>query len=202
MNFLAHFLLTPDDEELLAGQMLGDFLVRGWRERASPRTVSGVELHQAIDAYTDRHPIGMAARNRFPKTYRRYAGIILDVFYDHFLARDFERYSDGEPLDLFSARCYRALQSQRGTAPPRMQRAVDSMTRHDWLGAYASIDGVRGALRGISRRLRRENPLAEAAELLPQMDRALEADFRAFFPQLQEFAQETYRNLKLVRPIK
>lgn len=199
MNFLAHFLLTPEDEELLAGQMLGDFLTKGWRERATPRTVLGVELHQAIDAYSDRHPIGLAARKRFRAPYRRYAGIILDVFFDHFLARDFEKYSGGESLEAFSARCYRALRARREQAPPRMQRAIDSMTTHDWLGAYASVDGVRGALRGISRRLRRENPLGEAAELLPELDSALEADFRAFFPELREFTEETYRNLDSAR---
>jgi len=199
VNFLAHFLLTPDDEELLVGQMMGDFLTRGWRERVSPRVEQGIRLHQAIDVYADRHPIGAEARKRFDKPYRRYAGILLDVFYDHFLARDFEAYSGGESLELFSARCYEILVRRRESAPPRMQRAIDSMSRHDWLGAYASMDGVRGALTGISRRLSRENPLAEAAELLPAMDARLEADFRVFFPELREFTEEAYRNLELPR---
>ena len=194
MNFLAHFLLTPDDDELIVGQMLGDFTERGWRERASPRVQEGVRLHQKIDVFADRHAVVEAARRRFESPYRRYAGVMLDVYFDHVLARDFGRYGGGLSLGEFSRRCYGALERAGGGTPPRMQRAMRSMREHDWLGAYATIDGVRGALRGIARRLRRANPLAEGAELLAAMDTEIAADFETFWPQLEKFAESAYRS--------
>lgn len=186
MNFLAHFHLS-DGEEDLAGQWLADHLEPGWRDGLPAGVLRGVRLHQRIDSFTDAHPAALRSRRRLPARFRRYGGILVDVFYDHFLARQWACYRT-EPLGSFAARCYETLGRQQTALTRRGRFVLERMAAQDWLSAYAQPEGAERALAGIGRRLRRANPLHEAGGALAGAYDGLGEDFAAFFPELERFA--------------
>jgi acyl carrier protein phosphodiesterase len=172
--------------------MLGEF-ARGVDLAALPPAVrNGVELHFRVDAFTDAHPIVRESKNRIAPPHRRYAGVLVDVFYDHFLARSWERYSAQE-LSTFIRGAYSALQEHRDAMPERMRRAADAMIAGDWLGSYSEVEGIETALRRMSRRLTRVNDLATGGLALRASYDALAADFHRFFPELANHARDTKR---------
>lgn len=188
MNHLAHALLAGADEGRVLGGVLGDF-VRGAPDPALPPGVrEGIALHRAIDGYTDRHPEVLAARALFPPPYRRYAGIALDMWFDHLLARDFGRWSPW-PLPVFSANLRDLLFREDALLPVTARRFARYMQANDLPGAYAEPAVLDRALAGIGQRLQRENPLGRMLPVLQEMDAPLQAHFEAFFPQLQGFAR-------------
>ncbi|MDE1958010.1 MAG: DUF479 domain-containing protein [Xanthomonadaceae bacterium] len=183
MNHLAHALLAGDDSDLVFGGLLADF-VRGAPDPALPAAVrAGIRLHRRIDQYTDAHPVVTAARARFAPPLRRYAGILLDVWFDHCLAREFPRWS-ALPLAAFSARVQDLLIARAASMPPRMHDFVRYMQARDLPAAYADRGEIAATLVGLSRRLRHANPLATALPALVADDAALIRHFRDFFPAL------------------
>lgn len=190
MNYLAHLLLSHQTPEAITGAILGDFVkgrtAPGW----SPAVQDAIRLHRAIDRYTDRHPLALASRALVSPARRRFAGVLVDVFYDHFLARHWHRFHDRALAD-FARDVYGVLLPQRARFPERLQRMLPYMAHDDWLGAYAEVAAVARALQGMARRLRypaRAAPLASAIEELERNYGALEAHFGAFFPQLRAYA--------------
>lgn len=189
MNVLAHALLAGGDAGLRLGGVMGDF-VRGTPDDAlPPRVVDGIYLHRAIDGYTDSHPAVRAAREAFEPPFRRYAGIFLDVWFDHCLARDFARYCP-TPLQAFSDNLRAELHAADPLLPEGLKRFLSYMDANDLPAGYAQLDRVAAALGGLSRRLSRANPVAESAPLLVGHDAMLRATFTEFFPQLQAFASD------------
>ncbi|AND70686.1 hypothetical protein ATSB10_32320 [Dyella thiooxydans] len=189
MNHLAHALLAGNDEALRLGGMLGDF-VRGAPEADwSAGVAAGIRLHRAIDAYTDAHPQVLAAKARLEPPFRRYAGILLDVWFDHLLARDFDRWSS-TPLDAFSGGLRQLLVDHRASLPPGLARFLAYMQMNDLPATYARPEVVGRALAGIGQRLRRDNPLADALPVLQANAPVLAGHFEAFFPDLLDFAQD------------
>jgi acyl carrier protein phosphodiesterase len=187
MNHLAHVLLAGADPERRLGGVLGDF-VRGTPDPSLPAGVrEGVALHRAIDGYTDRHPDVLAARALFEPPYRRYAGIALDMWFDHLLARDFARWST-QPLEAFSADLRGLLRHHDALLPATAQRFARYMQANDLPAGYADPAVLDRALAGIGQRLRRDNPLGRMLPVLQALDAPLQERFEAFFPQLQDFA--------------
>jgi len=186
MNFLAHLYLADGTTESVLGAVLGDFMRGVNRADLSDGVRRGVERHVRIDVYTDAHLVVARSRGRVSPRCRRYAGVLVDVFYDHFLARNWHEHSD-LPLSEFVADVYRRLEGCREQMPERMRVAVERMIASDWLNSYASVDGIERALSRMSLRLTRENPLAEGAEELVAGYDGFEADFRAFFPDLRDY---------------
>jgi acyl carrier protein phosphodiesterase len=183
MNFLAHLYLAGDDPDGIVGHLLGDF-VRGRDLEAFPEAVrAGILLHRSIDAFTDAHPVVWESKARISPIYRRYAGPLVDVFYDHFLARDWPRYA-AVPLDGFCEELYGLLRREAERLPFPVDGLTQRMIAQDWLRSYQSVDGIGQALGRLSRRVRRENTLAEAASELRAAYEGLEADFERFFPEL------------------
>ncbi|MFC5436669.1 ACP phosphodiesterase [Rhodanobacter umsongensis] len=190
MNHLAHALLAGDDEQLQLGGMLGDFLHGRAETILLPRPViDGIRLHRAIDVYTDGHPEVLAAKALLPPPYRRYAGILLDMWFDHCLAREFSRWAAG-PLDDYSAALRALLHRQDALLPPALRRFRGYMDAHDLPAGYADRTTLGKALTGIGQRLSRANPLDVALPVLAQRDALLQPHFEAFFPRLKEFAQD------------
>ena len=139
--------------------------------------------HRRIDRYTDDHPAVVATRTRFGDL-RRYAGIVLDVYFDHCLARDWARW-DATPLDAFTGRIYRILDERRGVLPPRLAALAPRMAAHDWLGSYARRQSVDTAVRGIATRLSRNGDrLVACLPVLRDNEADFDAMFEAFFPDL------------------
>ncbi|MBB3227948.1 acyl carrier protein phosphodiesterase [Luteibacter sp. Sphag1AF] len=187
MNVLAHALLAGSDTGLRLGGLLGDF-VHGAPDPELPESVRlGIQLHRAIDSFTDQHDEVRAARTLIPPPFRRYAGILLDVWFDYCLARDFARWSD-EPLDAFSARFRADLHAADFPLPPSLLRFLSYMDGNDLPAGYMRAEVVERALQGLSRRLTRANPVGESMPLLVANDDALRQHFGVFFPQLKAFA--------------
>ena len=189
MNHLAHALLAGDDEELRLGGMLGDF-VRGQPDPATwpARVIDGIRLHRAIDVYTDAHPDVLAAKASLPPPYRRYAGILLDMWFDHCLARDFSRWS-AQPLAEYSAALRALLWRRDALLTPPLRRFRAYMEASQLPAGYADPVVLGRALAGIGQRLSRANPLDSALPVLLAREDELQQRFDAFFPQLREFAR-------------
>jgi acyl carrier protein phosphodiesterase len=189
MNYLAHLRLAGPEPEALLGALMGDFVKGPLGERFPPGITRGLVLHRRIDAFTDAHPVTAGSRSRVSPLRRRFAGIMVDLFYDHFLARHWDQHAD-EPLGAFTARVYALLDRHAAVLPERLRSIAPRMTRFDWLGSYVHVESIHAALDRMSLRLTRENPLAGAGAELEANYTAFEADFRAFFPEVVRFAHE------------
>jgi acyl carrier protein phosphodiesterase len=187
MNYLAHLHLGGQRPGQLLGSLYGDFVKGRLQGQFAPDIEGAIQLHRSIDVFTDRHPLVDVALSRFSLTRRRYAGIVLDVFFDHCLARDWTLYAD-RPLALFTSDVYRVLSSER-QLPERLAKIAPYMVANDWLGSYQEFEVLEQVLRGISRRLTRPEELAAAMQELRRLYEPLSEDFRSFYPQLQAFAR-------------
>lgn len=191
MNFLAHSLFAKQDPELIVGQYCGDF-VRGGNLDEFPELVRrGIRMHRAIDTYTDAHAANLTARRYFQKPYRRFAGIITDVTYDHFLARNWREYSD-VPLQEHADTVYDALRQHANILPPSLQRFANVVVEHNVLASYVRFEAVDLALERISTRSRRFTALADAGAIARTLDQELSACFDIFFPDLVTFVNDTF----------
>ncbi len=193
MNFLAHLFLADRDPGGLIGALLPD-LVRGRAGAGLDGDIAaGVALHRWVDRFTDMHPAVAASKRRLGEAHRRYAGIIVDIHYDHCLASDFERYAD-ETLDGFVSGMYGELAAHAGRMPESMRAVVEWMIEQDWLRAYATLEGVAvilGQLSGrLSERFGRAVDLTSAVGELRREAGVLRGDFEGFFPALQTAASD------------
>jgi acyl carrier protein phosphodiesterase len=189
MNYLAHLHLGGQRPGQLLGSLYGDFVKGRLQGQFDPEVEAAIALHRRIDVFTDRHPLVDTALGRFSETRRRYAGIVLDVFFDHCLARDWTLYAD-RPLEQFTADVYQVLSRER-QLPERLAKIAPHMVANDWLGSYREFEVLEQVLRGISRRLTRPEELAGAMAELRRLYEPLSEDFSQFYPQLQDFAQNT-----------
>lgn len=184
MNFLAHLYLAGNDPEAIVGSLAADFLDGGDLSGFTPGVRAGIQRHRAIDAFTDEHPRVRSSIAVLAPAHRHCAGILVDVFYDHFLARQWPKHS-AEPLDAFAARMHAALAEKQDLAPPRMRAKLDALVEQRWLVSYADVNGIARALERLGRRFRKPVPLERATEDLALHRAKLEADFDAFFPELR-----------------
>jgi acyl carrier protein phosphodiesterase len=188
MNYLAHLYLAKDSPETLLGGILGDFVKGAIGDRYPPKIKRGIELHRTIDAYTDSHPTTRASRSLYSPSRRRFAGIIVDLCYDHFLYRHWTSYTD-VALKAFISRVYYILMAHRTTLPERLAAMVPVMIREDWLGSYRDLRGVEKALNRLSLRVTCGTRLTGAVEEIKLHYRRLEENFLIFFPDLIDFVQ-------------
>lgn len=199
LNHLAHALLATPDDDVILGSLIADFL-RGGVDPATARGVRvGIALHRSVDVYTDAHPEVAAARARFDPPYRRYAGILLDMWFDHLLARDWARYGDSS-LHAFSQRVQDLLVRREAEVPPRMHSFVRYLHAHDLPERYRERSAIDDALHGLAARLSRANPMAESLPVLEALAVPLEAHFAAFFPDLMAHASTERRRLDAALP--
>lgn len=184
MNYLAHAWLARHSDDAIFGALLGDFVFgqSGLEDWPAP-VRSEIVRHRRIDRYTDDHPAVVAMRTRFGGL-RRYAGIVLDVYFDHCLAQGWDRWNHA-PLGAFTARIYRILEARRTELPGRLAALAPRMAAHDWLGSYARRESVDAAVRGISTRLSRNGDrLLACLDVLRADEDAAQATFETFFPEL------------------
>lgn len=186
MNYLAHLYfsdLTPDS---CVGQLLPDCMPpRQLPDDVSAQLQRHVMLHQHIDHYTDNHPIVMSLRRQFEPPYRRFAGVLIDVFFDHYLARHWTHFHP-QRLPDFAHQVYVALDAYEGPENPRLNQLRTALITHQWLPGYATREGMDRALRNLDRRSRFNTPLATGVELLDTMEEPLRNAFLSFFPELRD----------------
>jgi acyl carrier protein phosphodiesterase len=188
MNWLAHVFLSEPDVQFQLGNLLADAVRGPQRAAMSENFIRGAACHKAIDAFTDAHPVVRRSRARISSEQRRFSGVLVDVFYDYFLARNFGRYSS-IALDAYTSSFYASVQAQPIVLPPDAQLMLERIVRHDLLASYARVEGVERALNRISAYLtsRWHKPFTlgrGVADLLAH-EAAFSSDFREFFPALQ-----------------
>ncbi len=187
MNYLAHLHLGGQEPEQLLGSLYGDFVKGRLEGRYSPKLQAAIALHRQIDAFTDSHPVVLRALGRFPTQRRRYAGIIVDVFFDHCLARHWGDYSD-LALRQYTAGVYRVLAAEPDL-PGRLARMAPYMIADDWLGSYQAFEVLEQVFNGISRRLSKPEGMLGAMAEVRELYEPLTEDFREFYPILQAFSR-------------
>ncbi len=195
MNYLAHVFLARHSDQAMVGALLGDFAKADFTGLYPPDMALEIELHRRIDSYTDHHPAVREAVQLFGEGRRRFAGIVLDVFYDHLLARRWDAYCD-VPLRQFIDRFYAALDRHHAILPERLRKIAPYIIEQDWLGKYCSLEGVEWAVNRIAQRLSRNGELLSAglADVHTHYA-ALGKGFDVFFPDLVQFSIARRREL-------
>ncbi len=195
MNHLAHALIAdPGGVEFALGSALGDF-THGHPDPAWPAArQAGLRFHRAIDIFTDAHPEVVSARALFDPPLRRYAGILLDVWFDHLLARDFARWS-AEPLRDFSRRWLDLLDARTAELPRALHEFLAFMHTHGLPAAYGDDAMIGRVLLGIAARLSHPSPVGAALPVLRERAVPLQRHFDAFFPELVARARDLRANL-------
>ena len=189
MNYLAHMRLAGDDPECLVGNFLGDFVKGRLSEDCySPGIRRGIVMHRRIDAWTDSHEITRKCARLISPGRRRWSRVIIDIFYDHLLAVNWERYSD-ERLRDFLDRAYGIVLGASDIFPESAAARITAIIEGGWIEKYRSVSGLGLVFEGMSRRVRRENPLSGSErELVAHYDEMNE-HFNRFFPEVLEYAR-------------
>jgi len=185
MNFLAHLYLSGDDPEIMVGNFIGDFVRgRNVHEQFKHNIALGIELHRQIDEFTDRHDIVLESKKRLRGKYRHYAPVIVDVFYDHFLAI---HWSTLHPQSLpdFASYAYSQLEKHKPLLPTRVLEMMPYMIQGNWLVNYATTEGIHRALSGMSRRTPYDSKMDEAIHDLKKYFVEFDSEFTRFFPELK-----------------
>ena len=186
MNFLAHAFLARNSETLLVGNFIGDFVKGNQFYHFHPGIVDGILLHRRIDDFTDNHPVFRRSRKRIREKYRHYSGVIIDLYYDHFLAKNWEDYAN-KSLKEFASQVYRTIQDHADIIPSRAKNMLPYMIKYNWLVNYATIEGIDQSLKGISRRTKHVSGMENAWEDLLDHYADFENDFCEFFPEIMVF---------------
>ena len=190
MNYLAHLHLGGQQPEQLLGSLYGDFVKGPLPAGLPPDLAAGVALHRAIDSFADRHPAFIASRARISPLRRRVGGVLVDLFYDHLLARDWSEHGFGT-LENYNAQLYAALDDFSAVLPERAWEVAARMRAYDWLTSYRHAEAVGEAIdRMAVYRLRRANSLAGGIEEFFADPEGFAADFREFLPDALSFAQD------------
>lgn len=189
MNFLAHIYLSGDNELITIGNLVGDG-VRGNKYKLYPTEIQiGIQLHRHIDTFTDAHPIFRQCTKRLHKGYGHYSGVIVDIFFDHYLAKNWTTYSD-IPLADYINDFHKSLSKHIEILPPRFKRITPMMIEGNWLLSYATIEGIQTVLNGMNHRTEGRSKMNEATKELKEYYEAFETDFTLFFEELMIFSHK------------
>jgi acyl carrier protein phosphodiesterase len=197
MNYLAHLYLSEDSGESMLGSIIADFVKGPLIDQYPAEILTAIDTHRKVDSFTDTHGMVLQSRKLFSSKRRRFAGIILDVVFDHFLAKNWALYSELE-LSEFIAKSYAILKRSRKLLPGDLKFAVPKMIEEDWLGSYRYLEAIGITLDKISkrieRRFNRENDLSGAIEEVALNYSELESNFKVFFPELISYVESLSKN--------
>ena len=186
MNYLAHLYLSGNDTELLLGNFMADHLKGPERHLPQPLGIQkGIALHRHIDHFTDSHDVVAQSKARVREQFGKYAPVIVDVFYDHFLAARWSEYHH-QSLVQFTQNTYQLLQDHQHRLPEGARHMLPYMIRHDWLNGYALMPGLQRVMEGMSRRSRFASGMEKAPAFLEQHYDWFGDEFESFFPSLQQ----------------
>ena len=189
MNFLAHAVLAGDDPALIVGGVVGDWIKGPLPGVLPPDLARGVALHRAIDSHAETHPAFQRSRNRVAADRRRYAGVLVDIFYDHLLARDWAQLRP-MPLDRYCAEIYRHIDARLADLPELARPAMRLMADEDWLSSYAELAGIADVLQRMARRARQPNPLAGGEQAFVADATGFVEDFAEWYADAQRFVAQ------------
>ncbi len=194
MNFLAHIYLSFDHPEITLGNFFADH-IRGNKYKHLPLTIQkGILLHREIDTYTDTHPIPKKSSKRLHKNYGHYSRVIVDIFYDHFLAKNWKEYSN-VPLKEYVQVFYHLLEKNYELLPSKTQNMMPFMLADDWLYNYSNLKGISQVLEGMNRRTKNKSKMNFAIQDLEIHYSDFEKEFTAFFEELITFSRHKFNSL-------
>ncbi len=194
MNFLAHIYLSGDNKLVTIGNFIADG-IKGKDYKKYPVDIQiGILLHREIDTFTDAHKTVRKSTKRLHQNYGHYAGVIVDILYDHFLAKNWSSYSK-IPLDIYVDDFYNSLEHNFDILPLRIQRLIPYMIGDNWLLSYATIAGITKVLEGMNRRTQNRSKMNLAVDELQEFYRDFENEFTIFFAQLIEFSGQKLKVL-------
>jgi acyl carrier protein phosphodiesterase len=195
VNYLAHAYLSFGEPEILAGNLISDF-VKGKKKFDYPPVIQkGIMLHRAIDEFTDTHQATKQAKLFFRPAYGLYAGAFMDIVYDHFLANDEKEFPDEKVLAVFTQKTYRQLMPYEPALPEKFRRFFYYMRLQDWLYNYRFTEGINNSFAGLVRRAAYIHDHQAALEVFEKHYLELKACYEIFFPALKHFAYGTLQKL-------
>ncbi|MBG48350.1 MAG: ACP phosphodiesterase [Pseudozobellia sp.] len=194
MNFLAHIYLSFNDDEITLGNFIADS-IRGNKFKHLPNKVQkGILLHREIDTFTDTHPIPKKSSKRLHKNYSHYSRVIVDIFYDHFLAKNWHLYCK-TPLDIYVESFYDLLEDHYAILPDGTKRMMPYMIADNWIYNYSKMEGIGKVLNGMNRRTQNRSKMNFAILDLEKNYDAFEQEFTDFFEELVVFAKHKFISL-------
>ena len=189
MNYLAHIYLSGDNNLVTIGNFIADGIKGKDYKKYSRDIQIGILLHRNIDTFTDAHKTVRLSTKRLHKNYGHYSGVIVDILYDHFLAKNWSLYSD-IPLKEYTDTFYDSLEAHYNILPSRIQKMMPYMLSDNWLLSYASIDGISRVLDGMNRRTKNRSGMDKAVNELELFYKEFETEFSSFFDELIAFSNE------------
>ena len=189
MNYLAHAYLSGEDEEILIGNFIADAVKGKAVNDYSDNIRRGIILHRFIDEFTDNHPMHKASRAKLHKRYSHYSGVLVDIYYDHFLAKNWLEYSD-TPLNDYTSWLYASLENNTAILPERINYMLQYMIPQNWLLNYAHLKGIDRVLQGMSNRTKFDSQMEHGVEELELYYAEFEHEFTEFFPELIDFTEK------------
>ncbi|WP_269684303.1 acyl carrier protein phosphodiesterase [Flavobacterium lacustre] len=184
MNFLAHIYLSGDNDLIKIGNFMADGIRGKQFENYHPEIQKGIILHRFIDTFTDAHPVFRQSTKKLHENYHHYAGVIVDVFYDHFLAKNWNLYSD-EKLEDYTERFYKSLQENQTILTLKTQNLLPYMTKYNWLVSYQTVEGINRILTQMDSRTNNQSKMRFSTNELEKYYPEFEAEFTLFFEELR-----------------
>jgi acyl carrier protein phosphodiesterase len=191
LNYLAHLFLAGTDPEMILGNFIADHVKGSDVLKYSATIRKGISMHRAIDSFTDQHPVVKQSIMKLRTDFRKYAGVIVDMYYDHYLSAHWDEYSD-QDIHHFTKTRYDILNTFQSILPVRSARLLYYMEKQNWLLSYGSFDGMQQAFNGMSRRTTFESKMEFAVVNLKAGYPEFRQEFRQFFPDLQSYVQNNF----------
>jgi acyl carrier protein phosphodiesterase len=187
VNYLAHAYLSFGDPEILTGNLISDFVKGKKKYDYPPRILAGINLHRAIDEFTDDHPINKTVRRIFKPAYGLYSSALIDVLYDHFLAIELSE-NGSEEFEKFTIRVYKEIERFKDILPATFNNIFPYMKQHNWLFNYQYAWGIERSLAGLVHRAAYLSESKTAFNLFTERYEEFESAFKQFFPLLREYS--------------
>lgn len=197
MNYLAHIYLSGDNELVTIGNFIADGIKGKSYKTYSIDIQKGILLHRHIDTFTDAHETVRLSTKRLHKKYSHYSGVIIDILYDHFLAKNWKNYCS-VPLEDYIDHFYDSLERNYEILPSRIQKMMPYMLADNWLVSYASIEGISRVLDGMNRRTKNRSSMNEAVVELEAFYTEFENEFSSFFDELIIFSNQKLNELNQI----
>jgi len=194
MNFLAHIYLSGDNDLVKIGNLMADG-IHGKPADFPADVQKGIILHRAIDTYTDAHPIFRQGTKRLHARYHHYAGVIMDIYYDHFLAKNWANYHSDSLAD-YVADFYKALENNYDILTERTKGMMPHMIQQNWLLSYATVEGIGRILTQMDHRTKNKSGMRTSVDELLEFYKEYETEFTNFFEEMRAHVKEKKLNLK------
>ncbi len=191
MNYLAHIFLSGTEESVVIGNFIGDYVKGRDYLKYPPSIQKGLVLHRQIDSFTDSHKVVGQSKKYIAPQYGKWAGIIIDIFYDHFLIKNWDKFCPVS-LEQYKEDIFDVLQKYYPVLPDRVKYFVPSFIQNDWINTYSTPEGIINVVYNMSLRTNLPDNSAFAAEVLRKYYVQFDSEFMTYFPELIKYVIENF----------